>query len=250
MNTNPTPQPDPATPEPGPTGPAATSRRRRIGAVAGAGLLAGLIAVAVGGVAAAQNDGVVISQADTPDSVVVVQESGDLDEMHDGDLDETHDEMFFEDVSDDDKAIWDQFDQCLTDSGVDFDALETMDDAELENLDEAAIDAAFEACESVLDGLSDEAYFMEADISPEDEAVFDQFDQCLTDSGVDFDALEKMDDAELEALDESAIDAAFEACEPILDNLSEDLKAELDEWEEFCDEDHEDGELEAEPAGA
>ncbi|MEM9131835.1 MAG: hypothetical protein AAF962_09270 [Actinomycetota bacterium] len=94
------------------------------------------------------------------------------------------------------------------------------------------------------------------ELSPEDEAVFERFDQCLADNGVplegdygdldeselenltegEWDALEAKWDAEWEAMEETFI-AAEEACEPILDELSADAVAAFEELElEHCDE--------------
>lgn len=171
-----------------------------------AGVLAGLIAAGIGGVAAAQSGG----------TTVVSQIDGDADSST----------VVFG-GSPEDEAIWEQFDQCLVDAGVDFDALEAAESAgTLTEVDEDRVDAAFESCESVLENLSeDEFAAFDMDLSAEDEAVFDQFDQCLVDAGVDIDddatfmAIVEIDEAEMDKLD-----AAFESCEPILDNLSEDMK--------------------------
>lgn len=72
------------------------------------------------------------------------------------------------------------------------------------------------------------------EISAEDEAVFERYDQCLVDNGFD----ESLFEAELDEnfeLDEDAavaveafeideeLEAAFAACDPILDDLSDDL---------------------------
>ena len=218
-----TSDPNPNNPS-GSTGPATASPRRRLGAIAGAGLLAGLIAAAIGGVAGAQTAGTtVLTEVDQPGAQVRVMQVDDADDMD------------FE-ISAEDEAIWDQFDQCLVDNGVDFDALDAAEESGDESaLDIEALDAAFESCEPVLENLSED--FEMYEISEEDEAVFEQFDQCLVDNGLevwgdDFDDMDAVDgdeadegDVMVEAFegDEAAIDAAFEACDPILDNLSAEL---------------------------
>ena len=107
---------------------------RRLGLVAGAGIIAGLIAVVVGGVASAQSGGMtVIAQTDEP---VVVESDGGEDE------------------------IWAAFEQCLVDAGLDVEALEDAEETDdFSAFDEEAIDAVFESCEPILDDLSDDAYF-------------------------------------------------------------------------------------------
>ncbi len=237
------PTPDPSSNEPTSTGPVTVSPRRRLGVVAGAGLLAGLIAAAIGGVAGAQTPGTtVLTEVDRPNAQVRVMQVDD-----EGDVD-------FE-VSAEDEAIWDQFDQCLSDAGVDFEALDAAEESGDESaIDFDALDAAFESCETLLDGLSEDFEFH--DISEADEAVFEQYDQCLVDNGVDFDELEAQfdeldDDADIAVFEaEAGLDAAFEACDPILENLSEDFDMdefdmdeldcdlpEADEFDEGLDED-------------
>ena len=77
--------------------------------------------------------------------------------------------------------------------------------------------------------------------------MFASFDMCLADAGFDDAAFEQHERAELDgSLDEAqldeqwaAIDVAFEQCEPILDQLSSELKAQL-EAEDGDDSDIED----------
>lgn len=237
-----------------PSGPAEPPRRRRrrLGAVLGAGLLAGLVAAAIGGVASAQSGGTtVIGQVDEPEDAVVVVQEGDasdedaiwqqfdqclsdagidvesLESEDDLTLDEATIDAAFEScepvldgldafLTDEEKAAWEAFDQCLTDNGV------PIDDVAADQLpDEATLDAAFEACESQLGEFGDEVFFGDVELSAEDEAVFERFDQCLIDNGVDLEALDAAETAEdASALDETALDAVFDACEPILDELS------------------------------
>lgn len=254
-----TPNPIP-TPEPSSTEQLPNRTPRRLGTMATVGIIAGFVAAAIGGVASAQTGGTtVVGQADEPTSIVVSQ-----DELPDDavivEVDELDD---LDDLDPAEKAIWDRFDQCLTDAGVDLEALEAAEtEEEFEALDEAALDAAFESCESVLGELDDVFVDgMELDgleLSPEDEALFEQFDQCLTDAGVPmFDAeFTELDEADLENLGDlddlddgvavetfevdgaeaEAIDAAFESCEPILDGLSDSAMFMVDGG--FCEEDH------------
>ena len=81
------------------------------------------------------------------------------------------------------------------------------------------------------------------ELSPDDEAVFERFEQCLSDAGLDDDALWDADhDGTLTDDDIDRIDQIFEDCEPILDDLSGDAELLLEEG--FCDDaDLEDWEL-------
>lgn len=195
-------------------------RSRRLGAIVGAGLVAGLIAAfAVGGVASAQST--TITTEVTPPGAVQLAgqtEEPETDEAHDEE--EPDGEDF--DLSVEDEALFEQFEQCLQDAGLDTESL----DGEAETSD-AALDAAFETCDPILDDLSEDFDHDFDELSPEDEAVFDRFDQCLTDAGLTDDFFDTDDDT----IDEDAIDQIFEGCEPILDGLSEDAQ----ELFEHCD---------------
>ena len=189
-----------------------------VGAIAVAAIAGSLGAVSVAG---AQSD-------ETPEtSVVEPTDAAESEVQLDGD------------ASDADEALFDQFDQCLTNNGL-TEELDEKDEWTAE--EETAIEAAFETCEPILDNLSEDfADFEDSDISPEDEALFDQFDQCLTNNGL----TEELDEKdEWTAEEETAIEAAFETCEPILDNLSEDFAdfEDCDDDEEHADEDADDEE--------
>ena len=137
------------------------------------------------------------------------------------------------DMSDEDEAVWQRFDDCLAEAGVMLDPGEPDGDedavAEPIEIDEDAI----EACEAILDELSEDGAEMldEFELSPEDEAVFERFEACLVENGVpafdddltdaDGDIAEPTD-AEWEAI-EQAWEQAEEACDPILEDLSEDV---------------------------
>jgi hypothetical protein len=193
------------------------NRMKRLSAITGAGVVAGLIAASVGGVASAQT---VVTEVSEPTSVVqqagafvrvatAVQFEDDTEEM----------QKEFDEISQEDEAVFERFDQCLEDGGVDIESEEEIDE---NAIDEAVIDAAFEQCEPILDELSDdfddEFGELFEELSPQDEAIFDHYDQCLEDGGIDalFDS---------EEIDDAAIDAVFENCDPILDDLSEDAQA-------------------------
>ena len=107
--------------------------------------------------------------------------------------------------------------------------------------DHEALDAAFEACDPILENLSDDFEDEMFEISAEDEAVWEQFDQCLVDAGVDFEALDTAEESGDEsALDFEALDAAFESCDPVLEGLSDDFEIfemELDEDEDDVEDD-------------
>ena len=136
---------------------------------------------------------------------------------------------FFGEWSPEDEAVFDRFEQCLSDAGVPVE----LDEAELEAgaVDEDAIDAAFEACDPILDELSDGFDEFFGELSPEDEAVFEQYDDCIENGGID--AL-----FENGNVDEAAIDALFETCDPILDNLSPDAQGFFEDCPDDDDEIH------------
>jgi hypothetical protein len=172
-----------------------------------------------------------------------------------------HDLSEFDGFSDEDQAVILRFEECLGDLEA---GLPDDEDAWTDE-DYDRIDATFEECEPILDDLSfdadewldegdehwDEIYWDEVfdELSTEDQAVFEQFDQCLADVEDAFDAELPEDESTLtdeqwEEL-EARFEEQFETCDQILDNLSDEAQdllflAEFDEeaWE-FCD-DYED----------
>lgn len=133
------------------------NRLTRLSVSAGAGLLATLLAAGLGGVASAQT---VVGDAATPTEaagqpVVRVTQSGAI--QFD---DDSEDSELFE-SSPEDEAVWERFEQCLTDAGLDVESeshAAEPDEATIEaEPDEATIEAAFEQCDPILDGLSEDA---------------------------------------------------------------------------------------------
>jgi hypothetical protein len=152
-----------------------------------------------------------------------------------------------------DEAVFDEYDTCIEDAiGAD-DALDH--EADLTDEDIEALDAAVEGCDEILDGLSfdleaadvifggevfgdevlmdGEGVWIEGELdgewiegefdgeifelTEEDEALFDEFDTCLSDAtGLDLD-----DEAEWTDENFEALEAAFETCDPILEELSD-----------------------------
>ncbi len=194
----------------------------------GAGLLATLLAVGLGGVASAQT---VIEDVSGPTEVV-----GSVARVAQGHAvqvdDDTDGSSFFE-FSPEDETVWGRFEQCMTDAGLTSDPRDASDGEP----DEATIDAAFGQCDPILDGLSEDVDITGdfEDLSPEDEAVFDQYDECLTEAGLD----ELFEGAEVDGaeFDEAAIDAAFEQCDPILGGLSEQAQEVFGDFEDLLPED-------------
>lgn len=135
------------------------------------------------------------------------------------------------------EAVWTKFDKCLAAEGIDVDKLfadgdhsEDDDAFELGDVTDPKLKAALEKCDKILDSLpadsgADVDFEDDAkeDVKPSasDQAVFDKFDKCLTDAGVNvdnlFDLENDMSDAEAARLDK-----AFDKCESILDELSSD----------------------------
>jgi len=144
---------------------------------------------------------------------------------------EGYDDEAFSDLSPEDQEVFDEHEQCLDDAFADL-----GEDAETELSDEA-IDALVDSCDSILDGLSEEFGSVDDwidDLPAEDQAVFDRYDGCLVDGGID----ELLDGGSVEPSD-GEIDALFDSCDPILDELSEEGAALLEDCPE--DEDgHED----------
>ena len=139
-------------------------------------------------------------------------------------------------LSPEDEAVFERYDDCLVENGVpSFDdtgdaELDAMTDEDWEAFDDAW-EAAAEACDPILADLSDDllvdgdVMIDEIELSPEDEAVFERYDECLAENGVpmlDDAEGEDVTDAEIEAFEE-AYEAAAEACDPILEGLSEDV---------------------------
>ncbi|MDX2379804.1 MAG: hypothetical protein QNM02_08605 [Acidimicrobiia bacterium] len=100
------------------------------------------------------------------------------------------------------------------------------------------------------------AFSLGSEVSPEDETVFERFDQCLADAGWDDAAFESAFEAAEGSVDPTDIDSIFEeadqaaeGCEPILEELSPALQEELDSFEDgfvefevaWCDADDEAG---------
>lgn len=206
------------------------SRLTRLSAITGAGLLAALIAAGLGGAASAQT---IIDEGAAP--AQIIEEPAGRVLARAVQLEGEPPEEVFEESPEDD-AIWQQFDQCMADAGLSED---DFDETHESGLDEATIDAAFEQCDPILDELSDEVILGEFggfdELSEADVAVFDQYDECLTAGGID--ALFEAEGADGFMSDESAIDALFEQCDPILESLSDDAQALFEDCPE--DEGHE-----------
>ena len=199
------------------------SRFSRLSVITGVGLLATLAAAGLGGVASAQT--VIDDAAPAPVTRVLQERAIQVDDGDDTDMFES---------SPEDEAVWQRFEQCLADAGLNMDD-EAADEAEP---DEATLDAAFDQCEPILDELTGEGFEVFDDfgeLSPEDEALFDQFDACLESGGID--ALFEAESGD-GVVDDAAIDALFEQCDPILDGLSEDAQELFGDFED-CPEDDE-----------
>lgn len=135
-------------------------------------------------------------------------------------------------ITPEDEALLERFEQCLTDGGLE--TFEEDGDSFIEDEDWERIDRVFEDCEPILDELSDGAGRLFHDdfeldelegfeLSDEDKAVFEEFEQCLADRG-------------------------SEDCESILDELSEDADFFIGGFEDCEDlEDEHDFEDDPEP---
>ena len=147
-----------------------------------------------------------------------------------------------DELSAEDEAVFDRYDACIEDTIGDDTALDHDADWTDEDIEE--LEAAFEGCDEILEGLSfdleagDIIFEQDAvidgewiegefdgewvegemlELTEEDEALFDEFDACLSDAaGVDLD-----EDADWTDEDFEALEAAFETCDPILEELSE-----------------------------
>lgn len=166
-------------------------RASRLAAIAGAGLLAGLIALgatslataqpqastlAVSSVAAAQ---VADTDADADAEEVEAEDVDGFDDLDDLDLDAD----FVADLSPDDHAVLDRFDACIDEalagSGLDIAALEAADEAdtlteEQEDEIDLVFDAAFVSCDPILDELSPEATALIAEWESDDDHCDDE----------------------------------------------------------------------------
>ena len=233
-------------------------------------------AVGLAGVASAQDSGPVLNDSTPVESVTEGDDDG-FDAQYLGDFE----------LSPEDEALFEQYDQCLVDNGLDIESIEaTFDDEELTDEQIAELDKqweaieddaekAFAACDPILEDLSDEFQEFDAawdaefgdedwteaeliedlDLSAEDEAVLERFDQCLVDGGIDeldaeIDGSEELTDEQWEAI-EAGIDEVFENCEPILEDLSEDAEFLFEDCpDDEANEYDEAEELELAPSGA
>lgn len=129
------------------------------------------------------------------------------------------------------EAIWAKFDTCLTDKGIDLDAV-FGDGGKLDSTGDAKVDAAFAECDKILDALQvdSEPDQGPVEMSAEDKAAFDKFDKCIAAEGITDEVLasEGEDTPQITA----KIDAAFEKCEDHLGDLA-DLDIDDSEIEMF-----------------
>ena len=108
-------------------------------------------------------------------------------------------------ISTDDDAVFDQYDACI--------GANTIEGSPVD----------YESCASVLDDLGEDVELTlalppESELSAEDKAVVEEFDQCLFGPGGTNETFESLSDEDIDA----QVDAHFEGCVPILDKLSED----------------------------
>ena len=142
------------------------------------------------------------------------------------------------DLSPDDEDVLEAFERCLAEAGfddgseaggseADGSVIVELDDDTLELLDDA-----LESCEPILEDL--EGDLLEgSELSPEDEALFEEFDECLVDAGID--ELEAgYEDGEISDDELASLEEAFAECEAILDDLEGEAFAFLGDVE--CDE--------------
>lgn len=151
-----------------------SSGRKRLAGIVGAGLVAGLMAVGIGGVALAQDQPVEVEptiEATEADVETPVDPQAEADpeavEVDDPILEELSpeaqqgsDDVEIEDMetgealelSDGDIAVLDRFEDCLADNGVDGITEESVADSEID----AYMDSAFDTCDPILDELSAE----------------------------------------------------------------------------------------------
>lgn len=247
---------------------APASRLGRASAIIGAGLIAGIIAASAGGIASAQT---AAEAGDLVDSNAFTVTFLQTDDEPDDDA-----ESRSESTS---GTVIDRFEQCLEDSATELDALDeqgaldgaAIEDAFercaliLEELDEVFgddghdfgdddhdfgldfdfggdphLDFDFEDGVFNFDFGEGFAFGIDLGLSPEDEAVFEKYETCLDDAGVTFDGW--LDDLEdLDELDIDNIEAAFEDCEPLLDELSDDVHAFFADCPEDDDDDDDAG---------
>lgn len=96
------------------------------------------------------------------------------------------------------QAAYDRHDACLVEHGS---------DGWDENTPGADVDAAFDACDPILDDPAVAAYEAQFAPSPEEEAAWEKHDACLVEHGAD--------DWD-ENTPEADVDTAFSACDPII----------------------------------
>ncbi|MGI9615904.1 MAG: hypothetical protein ACR2QO_23525 [Acidimicrobiales bacterium] len=219
----------------------------KLGLVGATGFLIGAAAFGLSGVASADSPTTESGGAGA-DRVVAATRTLTARAAHTIDVDVSgHDDgaSFTIEMSPEDEAVFEEFEQCLADAGLDDSGFGNgeisgeLSEDDLEALD-AEFDALFAECEPILEGLSEDVLIEDVligdvliegldDLSPEDEAVLERFDECLDDLGVhqwtgddeddDEDDGEELSDAEIEELDEM-----FAECDSILDELSEDAE--------------------------
>ncbi len=244
----------PPAPSPDPSGSSGSSLRSKLAIVGASGLLFAGAVVGLTGLASAQSSepAAATAEADTGDTGS--NGAGRVEHGVDVEVYGDDDGFAFEvELSPEDEAVLISFEECLAENGVVEESLDEKAEAgELTEADWDAVDAAFETCEPILEDLSDDADalfeeldehdFEDFELSPEDEAVFEAFEQCLTDGGIDEEAIEAGEEAgTLTEEDWEQLDSVFEGCESILDDLSEDADF-FGDWEECEDEDYDDAE--------
>ncbi|MEM9654648.1 MAG: hypothetical protein AAGA65_21335 [Actinomycetota bacterium] len=247
--------------------------RSKLAIVGASGLLFTGAAVGLAGVASAQNGGT------TADTTAESTTTGETPGSSISIGQEAEDGYYIDiELSPEDEAVFARFDQCLADNGLDVVSIDGMlederltddeIDAAWEAFDRDA-DAAFDACEPILDDLSEEVqeiggevleseeyldylgddeWVEEFELSPEDEAVFERFDQCLVDNGVDeLDEMifndEELTEEQLDSIDELG-EQIYSTCEPILEELSGDAAWIIEDCPDHDEDDdeYEDGE--------
>ncbi len=200
--------------------------RRRVPTAIAALLAIGLLAAACGSEPADEAASVAALPAESEESALSTSDDGDADIPASP-----------EDVSDEDaEAAQLQFDQCMTDNGVDQDELfgdvdtdsgdgETfIIDGSAEGFEQVfeAYEAALEECEPIL-----EAVFGDFELTPEQEAELAdaeaKFNQCMADAGFEMTSPEGNDEAagfELDAdMDIDDLQAAADECGEVYEEI-------------------------------
>lgn len=132
------------------------------------------------------------------------------------------------------EAAFEEYEKCIEN----IDGFSLDDEADWTDEDYERFEAAAVECDSLLEGIDFEAF--DFDLSEEDEAVFEEFDECIADTlGIDIE--DQAAAMELTDEDFESLEGALEDCESILDDLSEDAQVLFDCEEGEYDEDHEDG---------